>query len=70
MFRMVMLAILGSAQFRCDNRRNASNAIGQPETEMPIKIRRASVLPQTPDDIAAYLNAPIEETDDPRLLCR
>ncbi len=33
-----------------------------------IKVHKASEFLQTPEDIAAYLNATIEEMDDPRLL--
>jgi len=32
-----------------------------------IKVHKASEFLQTPVDIAAYLNATIEEMDDPRL---
>ena len=35
---------------------------------MPTKPHRASDYLKTPEDIAAYLNATIEEMDDPRLL--
>jgi probable addiction module antidote protein len=39
--------------------------------EMPIKEHRASEYLKTPEDIAAYLNAVIEEMgDDPRLLMK
>ncbi|MXZ26686.1 MAG: putative addiction module antidote protein [Gammaproteobacteria bacterium] len=37
---------------------------------MPIKVHKASEFLQTPEDIAAYLNATIEEMDDPRLLMK
>ena len=37
---------------------------------MPIKVHRASEFLQTPEGIAAYLNATIEEMDDPRLLMK
>ena len=38
---------------------------------MPVKEHRADQYLQTPDDIAAYLNAAIEEFDgDPRLLMK
>ena len=35
---------------------------------MPTKPHKASDYLKTPKDIAAYLNATIEEMDDPRLL--
>ena len=37
---------------------------------MPTKTHRASDFLKTPEDIAAYLNATIEEMDDPRLLMK
>ena len=37
---------------------------------MPIKTHNASDFLKTPEDIAAYLNATIEEMDDPRLLMK
>ena len=38
---------------------------------MPVKEHRASDYLKTPEDIAAYLNAAIEEFDgDPRLLMK
>ena len=37
---------------------------------MPTKAHRASDFLKTPEDIAAYLNATIEEMDDPRLLMK
>ena len=37
---------------------------------MPIKHHEASEFLRTPEDIAAYLNATIEEIDDPRLLMK
>ena len=38
---------------------------------MPVKVHKASHYLKTPEDIAAYLNAAIEEFDgDPRLLMK
>ena len=37
---------------------------------MPIKVHKASEFLQTPEDIAAYLNATIEEMYDPRMLMK
>ena len=37
---------------------------------MPTKAHKASDFLRTPEDIAAYLNATIEEMDDPRLLMK
>ena len=37
---------------------------------MPIQTHRASDYLKTPEEIAAYLNAVIEEMDDPRLLMK
>ena len=37
---------------------------------MPIKVHKASEYLQTPENIAAYLNATVEEMDDPRLLMK
>lgn len=37
---------------------------------MPTKPHRASDYLKTPEDIAAYLNATLEELDDPRMLMK
>lgn len=37
---------------------------------MPTKPHRASEYLKTPEDIAAYLNATLEELDDPRMLMK
>lgn len=37
---------------------------------MPTKHHRASDYLKTPEDIAAYLNATLEELDDPRMLMK
>ena len=37
---------------------------------MPTKPHRASDYLKTPEDVAAYLNATLDELDDPRLLMK
>ena len=37
---------------------------------MPIKVHKASEFLQTPEDVAAYLNATLGEMDDPRPLMK
>ena len=37
---------------------------------MPMKVHKASEFQQTPEDIAAHLNATMEEMDDPRVLMK
>ena len=41
------------------------------ETRMPVRAHEASEYLRTPEDVAAYLNAGVEESDgDPRLLIK